>query len=136
MLRNPMVERLSKKVQLSDIDFRTLRNFLHFLQGNRVATGSFTELCDLYEMADKYNVEDLMFVCRLRFMSFFISEEIVSLVEALACMHSDDFLLGAIKSFKNEHSDSPVLKDDGNFVVKRSTNPSLKGKRSDFDFYQ
>ncbi|GBN43010.1 hypothetical protein AVEN_214004-1 [Araneus ventricosus] len=135
MLRNPMVERLSKKVQLSDIDFRTFRNFLQFLQGSGVATGSFTELCDLYEMADKYNVEDLMFDCGLMFTPF-LSEETVSVVEALACMHSDDFLLGAIKSFKNEHSDSPVLKDDGNFVVKRSTNPSLKGKRSDFDFYQ
>ncbi|KAF8788988.1 TD and POZ domain-containing protein 4 [Argiope bruennichi] len=108
MLRNPMVERLSKKVQLPDIDFRTFRNFLQFLQGSGVTADSFTELCDLYEMADKYNVEDLMFHCGLMFKPF-LSEETVSVVEALASMHSDDFLLGAIQTFKNEHSDTVLF---------------------------
>ncbi|GFX86708.1 uncharacterized protein TNCV_1409051 [Trichonephila clavipes] len=60
MLKHPMKEKLHKMVKLDDIDCHTFINFLIYFKSNCLLTESFSEITDLYEMADKYDIKDLM----------------------------------------------------------------------------
>ncbi|GFY71429.1 BTB domain-containing protein [Trichonephila inaurata madagascariensis] len=101
MLKHPMKEKLHKMVKLDDIYCHTFINFLIYLKSNCLLTESFSEITDLYEMADKYDIKDLMRTCVERIVPFFTSDNIKD-IEVLAFLHNDDFLLQLVDSFKNK----------------------------------
>ncbi|GFY65977.1 uncharacterized protein TNIN_228991 [Trichonephila inaurata madagascariensis] len=99
MLRNPMLEKLKKRVKIIDIDCQTLINLLIYLQKGCIEMESLSDVCDLYEMADKYNIQDLMQKCAMNMTTYFSPENITD-VKSLATLHSDDFLLQLVKDTK------------------------------------
>ncbi|GFY77997.1 hypothetical protein TNIN_207521 [Trichonephila inaurata madagascariensis] len=95
MLKPPMKEKLL--LGKLDIDFTHSLIFV-FLKVILLLT------CfeiDLYEMADKYDIKDLMRTCVERIVPFFTSDNIKD-IEVLAFFHNDDFLLQLVDSFKNK----------------------------------
>ncbi|GFQ90005.1 uncharacterized protein TNCT_369821 [Trichonephila clavata] len=101
MLKHPMKEKLHKMVKLGDIDCHTFINFLIYLKSGWLLAESFSEITDLYEMADKYDIKDLMRTCAERMVPFF-SSDFINDIEVLAFFHNDDILLQLVESSKNK----------------------------------
>ncbi|GFX86712.1 uncharacterized protein TNCV_1409091 [Trichonephila clavipes] len=113
MLRNPMLEKFQKRVSLVDVESWTFINFLHFLQNGSIKAKSLSSLCSLYEMADKYAVEELMKIC-IDMMRPSFSLENISDIEKLGILHSDSYLLEMVKSFKAQNIDISIPALDDN----------------------
>ncbi|GIX75950.1 uncharacterized protein CDAR_291701 [Caerostris darwini] len=99
MLRNPMLEKLHRWVKLVDVNCYTFINFLLFLQTKQVKTESFSELCAIYEFADKYQVTELMLLCAEKMRPSFSPGNLGD-VELLAFLHSDDYPRDLVEAFK------------------------------------
>ncbi|GFX26764.1 uncharacterized protein TNCV_1839371 [Trichonephila clavipes] len=102
MLRNPMLEKLKKRLKIIDIDCQTFINLLIYLQKGCIEMELLSDVCDLYELADKYYIQDLMRKCSMNMTTYF-SPENVTYVKSLATKHSDNFLLQLVKAYENQN---------------------------------
>ncbi|GFS83044.1 uncharacterized protein NPIL_123211 [Nephila pilipes] len=145
MLKHPMRERFHKMVRLGDIDSHTFINFLIYLRNGCLMTETLSQVTDLYEMADKYDIKELMQTCAQRMVPYFSTNNIDD-IEVLAFFHSDDFLLQLVETFKNKKTVPQLpsfaeanwqeelakqLKESFNF--EEIVEPAQENK---FDFYQ
>ncbi|XP_035211075.1 speckle-type POZ protein-like [Stegodyphus dumicola] len=102
MLKSPMKERRDKIVYITDIDYKTLMHFFTYVESKQLAIESFEDIYLLYEMADKYQVSNLMEKC-VQYMSAQIGVDTVVQLLALAYMHSDEKLMTVAARFIRTH---------------------------------
>ncbi|GBN93124.1 hypothetical protein AVEN_156429-1 [Araneus ventricosus] len=117
MLKTPMLENSTKRVKLRNIDADTFDNFLYYLEAHEIIAETFEKLCDLYEMADQYEVMDLMDDCALRLFQSIDVHNFLIVLE-LASMHSDDKLKRKVHKFflQNEMDIIFLLQNDPAFL--------------------
>ncbi|GFR16485.1 uncharacterized protein TNCT_83291 [Trichonephila clavata] len=138
MLEHPMLERFHKMVELPDIHSQTFINFLTYLNRDDFKDESLSDVFHLYQFADKYLIKDLMRMCADKMGPYFSLDNIDD-VEMLAKLHSDDFLLQLVKSFKKENitwevsypKTDDVWNDHRNLFEKTENEPDRE-----FDFYR
>nr|XP_042907328.1 speckle-type POZ protein B-like [Parasteatoda tepidariorum] len=91
MVETPMTEKIEQKVILADVDCGTLSNFLSYVERKRLIVNTVEEACNLYEMADKYAVMNLMRDCGSYLAHNLNSDNMIE-ISFLADIHNDDTL--------------------------------------------
>lgn len=137
MLKHPMRERFQKMVKLFDIDSQTFINFLNYLKNGDFKVEYLSGVYDVYQIADKYFIKDLMRMCARKMVPF-LSWDNIDDVKMLADLHSDDFLLQLLDSFKNENIASDVSHPPVDKVSNNNKMPFSKKddeQEQEFDFY-
>ncbi|GFQ68242.1 hypothetical protein TNCT_697121 [Trichonephila clavata] len=137
MLKHPMQERFHKMVKFLDIDSGTFINFLNYLKSGAFKEESVIDVFNLYKFGDKYIIKDLMRMCADRMMSYFSLDNIDD-VEMLANMHSDDYLLQLVESFRNKNINSNVSHRkmvEASNDERNSFKKNESGQCFEFEFY-
>ncbi|GFS99566.1 uncharacterized protein NPIL_456911 [Nephila pilipes] len=141
MLRVPMLEKLNKRVKIKDINSHTFINYLNYLQNGHLQNESFSDIYDLYKMADKYLIQDLMQKCAKNMASYLSSENITD-VQTLAIFHKDDFFQQLVKSYENQNMllESPAseMKEVGFSDNSKhfTSDEKQETEECEFDFYR
>ncbi|GFY78137.1 hypothetical protein TNIN_316611 [Trichonephila inaurata madagascariensis] len=130
MLKHPMQERFHKMVKILDIDSKTFINFLDYLKSGVFKEESLSGVFNLYRFGDKYIIKDLMRICADKMVPFF-SLKSTDALEMMANMHSDEYLLQLVESFKNKsmNSDASHPKTDEASNVYRNHFEENKSER-------
>ncbi|CAL1271946.1 unnamed protein product [Larinioides sclopetarius] len=117
MLKTSMLESSTKRIKLRNIDADTFDNFLYYLETHEIIAENFEKLCDLYEMADQYEVKHLMDDCTLRISQSLDAQNFLIVLE-LADMHSDEKLKRKVYKFflQNEMDILFLLQNDPAFL--------------------
>ncbi|GFQ69917.1 BTB domain-containing protein [Trichonephila clavata] len=117
MLRSPMLENATKTIQLPDVDTDTFDSFLYYLETHQINAGSFSNLCNLYEMADKFLIPNLRDECVQKLVQSAEARNILELLE-MADRHCDETLQNELYKFfsKNEKDIHHALQKDSAFV--------------------
>lgn len=102
MLQHNMKEKRTGIIKIIDADPHVFHNFLLYLYSCDTSVLKFEYVTGLYQLADKYHVEDLVKVCR-NFMLQNISPENIFEFHELGKRHNEDELIKATMHFFTDH---------------------------------
>lgn len=98
MFKTEMLEKATGIVSIDDCEPHVFRSFIHFIYTGKVDKESLENVCDLYEIADKYQEDELKADC-LDFMKNNISVENFCDFTALALKYDEKGLLEVATNF-------------------------------------
>lgn len=93
-----MKEKVTGIISIDDCEPNIFRSFIHFLYTGKADTLSQENVCDLYEMADKYQEDQLKKEC-LHFMMNMVSVDSFCDFTILAIRHNESKLLQNVTEF-------------------------------------
>ncbi|GFY42213.1 hypothetical protein TNIN_167191 [Trichonephila inaurata madagascariensis] len=93
-----MLENATKTIQLPDVDTDTFDSFCIIWRHIKLMLASFSNLCNLYEMADRFLISNLRDDCVQKLVQSAEAQNILELLE-LADRHSDKTLQNELYKF-------------------------------------
>ena len=116
MFKNDMKEKKTGEVNIPDCDSDAFNVFLLFLYSSEQ---DFTKcnVCELYEITDKYDVQELKLLC-VDFMTENLSVENFSEILILANKFHEEELLIQVQNFFNENFEKIVSSDSWEHLLK------------------
>nr|XP_042910781.1 uncharacterized protein LOC107437060 [Parasteatoda tepidariorum] len=111
---------LSNSIDITDIRLPAMKRFVNYLYSGTYRRASFDETCDLYYVADKYEVLTLRDSCRRELLNILQVSNACSLLK-LANHHSDDVLKNEVMKFIETHFKSIVETESWEELVNNHT---------------
>lgn len=123
MFETDMSEKASNVVEIEDVDPDTLDRMLVYLHSDVLQEGlSLEDACDLYRVADKYNVEPLQSRCSVLLATLVSVSNVCDLL-VLADTYLDSFLMTVVSNFICSHTAEVFVSTQWKSLMK--DNPKL-----------
>ncbi|GFS44581.1 protein roadkill [Nephila pilipes] len=116
MLDHDMLEKGTRRIQITDADFQVFDAFLLYLYTAQIKNEDWETVYSLYSLAAKYDASSLKHKCS-HWLGKNISLETVCKCCALAELHGDQLLKQITKLFMREHLNETLQTTDWQIIV-------------------